>query len=494
MNSTDVDGIWEKASRGMLAIVGRQVAVKFIGLIGGVALARLLTPEIFGIFAIATFAVAAFSLFNELGLGASLIQKQDNPAKEDLEVMFTAQLGLVGFITLSIMVCAPVVAALYDLSESHVWLIRGVGFISFIGVFRNIPYLLIHRSLEFGKLARVEVVNVAVYTSIAVGAALWGLGVWSFFIAILARGAVDLIQVYLIAPWKPRLRLDFTRLKAMLRFGLVMQGITFLAFAKDNISSALVGLVNGVAAVGYLNWTIQYAGIPVYLVNSLMGVCFPSFSRLQHDGKELAKRLGFIIRIIFVFGIPISTLLAGLAFSIVPWVYTAKWAPAIPSVYAITFNMIGSFLTGPLFTVLYALGCGKKALILFFAWVLATWCVSFILVFPYGFLGVAVSYSLVTTFIAIWITRVISNMLMLDIWGLIKSPILSGICMGAVLIFFTLNGEKGLVDTILWAIFAIGAYVGVLALLDKMRLRDEIFQGFRFFQGLWGVTREHSRA
>src|SRR4051794_31103425 len=84
----DVETIKHRARRGVLILALRTVLVQIAVLGGQVALARLLDPRDFGVFAIVQFALSFFTFFGDAGLGASLIQKKIAPTHRELSSVF----------------------------------------------------------------------------------------------------------------------------------------------------------------------------------------------------------------------------------------------------------------------------------------------------------------------------------------------------------------------------------------------------------------------
>src|SRR3990167_8391539 len=99
--------ISQRAVSGVFILTLRKFALRAISYLGGIFLARLLAPEIFGVFAIISFVINFFAFFSDVGLGAALIQKKEQLTKKDLAVTFTLQQILVVTVVLVIYLSAP---------------------------------------------------------------------------------------------------------------------------------------------------------------------------------------------------------------------------------------------------------------------------------------------------------------------------------------------------------------------------------------------------
>src|SRR5690349_1699808 len=95
------------ARRGMRDMFVRQIFATLVSFGGSVILARVLSPNDFGTYAIATFIVNIFMVFGDLGLGASFIQSSKSPDNKYFRISFTIQLALVTTVVLLTWTVAP---------------------------------------------------------------------------------------------------------------------------------------------------------------------------------------------------------------------------------------------------------------------------------------------------------------------------------------------------------------------------------------------------
>ena len=198
------DSVRELKNRSLNSIgvlITRQVAIKLVYLVANIILARLLLPQIFGIYAIVTFAVQFFSTFGDVGIGAALIQKKGELSREELSTTFWLQQMLVLCVVVLIQVAAPLALVVYpSLPPAGVWLIRAMA-VSFIFVsLKTIPAILMERKLDYNRIAWVDIAeNLAFYIA-AVFFAMAGFEVWSFIIAAMIRSILGATLIYSIFP------------------------------------------------------------------------------------------------------------------------------------------------------------------------------------------------------------------------------------------------------------------------------------------------------
>lgn len=379
-----------------MALVLRQALVKGVAIVGGVILARILTPEAFGTYAIVVFVVTAFSLVGDMGLGAALIQQDSEPTDRNYRVVFTIQLGIFGGAAAAIIVIGPWIAAAYGLSSDGIWLMRILALGLLISALRTLPAIRLERHLDFGRLVLAESAQAIVFQIVAVAAALSGLGVVSFGAAALAGTVTATLIVNVIAPWRPGLAWDWTDVQRFLRFGLPYQGAGVLSFIKDAVNPLFVGLIAGVAAVGFVNWATLVVSYPLVISAILARLYFPAFSRLRSRPETAAAFGAAVIRwgVFIAVGLIVPFLPAATHWT--ELVFGSQWLPAVPLLYlqavAIPFAAAAAVGMG----ILNASGRSGTALRFAAVWMGATWLFTVPAVLVAGWVGFGVANAIVT--------------------------------------------------------------------------------------------------
>src|SRR5690242_14074094 len=204
--------------------------------VGGILLARLLSPSEFGLFAVVTFLLTFLITFGDAGLAASLVRQASEPAEEDYQAVFTFQQVMVVSVVLIFWLAAPAIASAYHLPRHDSTVFRLLSLSLLFTSFQVIPAARLERHLSFEKLALVEVVMSFIFYGSAVGLAWKGFGALSFAIAIIARSLAGAILVNIASPWPIRWRWDWARARVHLRFGVPYQGVGFLSLLTSSVT------------------------------------------------------------------------------------------------------------------------------------------------------------------------------------------------------------------------------------------------------------------
>lgn len=392
INSESFQDLKKKSLAGMGALFVRQILVKVIFFIGNIVLARILAPQIFGIYAIVNFVVTFFSTFGDVGIGAALIQKKGELNREELSTTFWLQQMLVWLVVGVAVIAAPLALKVYPtLPPVGVWLIRAMAVSFLFSSLKTIPAILMERNIDFKRIAWVDITENLAFQVVAISCAIMGLGVWSFILAAITRALLGAVIIYVLSPWRPSFHYRFESVKGLVRFGLPYQGNQILNFTKDAVTPLFVGAYAGAAAVGYLNWARNVAFAPLIISESFGRVAFPAFSQIQNDKELLGRTVERSIRMMTLIMFPIMAIMISLGPEIIHVIYTDKWMPGINAFYCYCMSPIAIGISLPFYSAILALGRSSILLKMSTCLILFEWGLGVALVLLYGFTGAALT-------------------------------------------------------------------------------------------------------
>jgi O-antigen/teichoic acid export membrane protein len=386
-----------KAVHSVMALGLRQVLNVGMGGLGGILLARLLSPSEFGLFAIVTFVLAFLVTFGDAGLAASLVRQAHEPAEEDYQAVFTVQQVLVVSVVILFWVAAPWIARAYHLPPHDSWVFRLVALSLLCTSFQVIPVARLERHLSFEKLALVEVAMSFVFYSTAVGLAWKGVGTLSFAIAMVARSLAGALLANLASPWRIRWHWDWERARVHLKFGVPYQGIGFIFLLTSGITPVFIGLLLGAASVGYINWAQMVSGYPVVVLMAMQRVYLPAFARLQLHRETLSQFVEQVLRATNALAAPVAILTLVSIEPLTKFVFGQKWLPALPLFYLLWGTNLFVPTATPLFALLNALGYSRTAFKFALMVMLGTWALGGPLILAFGAIGFGIASLCVNT-------------------------------------------------------------------------------------------------
>ena len=419
-----------KSLAGIGSLVKRQIATKSIYLISTIILARLLTPQSFGIYAIIAFIVQFFSTFGDVGLGAALIQKKGELNQEELATTFWLQQALVWSVAIIVLALAPFAKLIYpQLPDDAIWMLRVMvaGFV--VASLKTIPAILLERDIRFDRIALVDVVESLSFYGFAVIFAYLGLDAWSFVYAAMMRSILSVITVYLISPWRPKLVFRLSDISELVRFGLPYQGNNVLAFVKDAVTPLFVGTYAGPAAVGYVNWARNFAFAPLMLSEVFGKVAFPSFSRIQEDRLLLTNTVERSIRMMTLLLFPITGLMIALGPHLIHVIYTDKWMPAARAYYFYCTSPLVIGFVLPMFSAILALGKSMVVMRMTVLMLFLEWGLGIVFVVASDFNGIAFSQPIIAgIFFFIYHRVLVKEGVVLNVMRNIRSQFVAAFC------------------------------------------------------------------
>lgn len=417
--------VLKKASRGFVALMVRQILAYGSVFVGNVFLARMLPPDTYGVFAAAFAFQATLLVFSDIGLGPALIQREQPPTQAELASLFTLQLILYALVAAIIWVLAPWIVDRAHQESVAITVMRVLGVIFLVTSLRSIPAILLERDLRFEVLALTEVAGMVTYHVVVVTLVWAGYGISSLIWGFAARSGIDLFIVLRHQPWRPRFSFNIARILPYIRFGFGFQGVRLMAYMKDQLPIILLVPLAGATSAGMWNWAIQYIGIPVFFIRFVDRMAFTLYSRVQQSPGAMGEIASLSVWLNFAIGLPILFVLLRFADFLVPLIYGSNWLAAMPVVFLLTLNMVGGFVAGTLYPVLFAKGQTYSALRLFSIWVGLTLVGSAIGLAISYLPGMALAYSLSTLAVCIMLLQVTSRLAPFNLWMSLLGPVLA---------------------------------------------------------------------
>ncbi len=300
-----------------------------IAFIVGIILARLLSPQEFGIIGMVVVLTGFFSLFTDFGFTSAIIQDQKSTERHWSSV-FWLNLLFSLLIVLLFVFLAPMVARFYD--EPVLQKITVVIAFSFIlQTFTLVPEALLRKEMRFKELAIVRLAAQVIAGFLAILAAWNGFSYWSLVIKLYVSFLVSSVGVFVFGKWKPKYLFDRAAVREMIKFSLPLVGSGSINYWTRNIDYLLIGKVLGDAALGIYTRAYTLMLLPVRsLSGSLSSVLFPAYSTIQGNKKKIKKVYLEIIRSVAFLTFPSMFGLCAIAEPFVYLFLGEKWEGAIP--------------------------------------------------------------------------------------------------------------------------------------------------------------------
>ena len=310
--------------RGLAWSVLGGILLRSSNLLIGILMARLLAPEVFGVFAVSLTVMTVLMAVSELGLTADLVKSENfdkrAPTITSLSVLTSAGLTLIMCVS-----AGPLATTMGAPSAAPV--IRLLSLVLLISGLAVEPYSRLLRDFQQKKIFATHVVAFTVSTSALVLLVLDGWGPMALAVSrLLAHGISTGMQFVLT---KTRFRMGYRQeeARASLAFGLPVAGVNLLGVIMLGVDNIVIARVSGEVALGFYTLAFNISNWPTSIIgNAIAGVSLPAFARTASD--RLSQMVESSVAVTWALALFLGTCLAALANPLIHFVYGAKWLPA----------------------------------------------------------------------------------------------------------------------------------------------------------------------
>jgi len=405
--------------------IARQITLFLVS----VALARLLTPQDYGLIAMAMFVVAFVGIFARTGMAEALVQRPDVSVQAWSSVYWLG-VAIGCLLSLLVWLLAPV-ASWFFRDDRVVPLLRALGCLPLVAATGATQRAWLTKHLRFRVIAQIEWCGVFVGGVAGLSLAAIGWGVWSLVWANLLAAAAPAVLFYVCCPWRPTWHLQGFEVRRALRFGVGLQGFAIVNFFNRRLDDALIGRYLGPLALGYYE---RAYGLMLYPIQSVAGVvCGVMFPALSEIGDDLPRfRVAYLRAVSYIATVAFPTMLGLLvtAPEAIDVVYGRQWTPLVPILQVLcmvgVLQSVGA-TTGNIFMARARTG-------LMFVWGVVAAAViypSFFIGVHWGVMGVAVAYAVANVVLIVPELAIAFRLIGLPISDLVRS--LRGVLLGSVL-------------------------------------------------------------
>ena len=320
-----------------------SVGVQLIQLVITIVLARILSPDDYGLMAIVLVVITFLGLFVNSGISSYLIYMKDIKKQDFLTALFfNVALSL---ILVSVILISSVYIANYYSAPILDPLIKSMAIILPFNAISSIYNAYAMKMSLFKTLFVRNMIALPVSGIIALILAIIGYGVWSLVVfQIIYRGLLAFIIVISISikidgEWS----VSGSSVIPMLKYGGFTFLSSFIAFISDSISDLVIGKRINTKQLGYHNRGYMFPSFFLSIINMVLAdALFPAFSTYNSDLDELKEKCRKVLKLLYYLVFPFIFSLIACAKPLVITLLTDKWSGAISivQVYCLYFLTI----------------------------------------------------------------------------------------------------------------------------------------------------------
>jgi len=312
--------IWKFLERG---------GVQGIQFVLSIVLARLVTPEDYGVIAILLVFIQIATVFIQSGFNTALIQKKDSDDL-DFSSIFYLSFFVAGILYVLLFFVSPFVAKFYQ-SDLLTKLLRVISLTLFFGAINSVQNAYVSKTMQFRRFFFSSMGAVIGSGIVGIIIAYKGFGVWALVFQQLVRDFLICIILWFTVKWRPKFMFSFSRVKSLFSFGwkLLVSGLLDTIFR--NIYNLIVGRIYNKETLGFFNRGQQFPQvIATNLDGSIQSVMLPTLSSHNDDVSEVKRITRRSISMSAFLLMPCMFGLAAVAEPLVKVLLTDKWLSCVP--------------------------------------------------------------------------------------------------------------------------------------------------------------------
>jgi len=297
-----------RSARGGAVTLAAQIFKFVFSTVATIALARLLTPEDYGLIGMVAILINFVGMFQYLGLSTATVRWSELNHRQ-VSTLFWVNMALSAAIMLVTIGSGPLLAWFYK-EPRLIGITTGYGItILFAGLAIQHEAIL-SRQMRFTAIVIVEVVALLLGFISAVVAAWHGAGYWALVLNQLVMTVITVIGVWIACRWRPGLPARGIGLRSMLSYGGNLTGFNVMTFFSRNLDNALIGKFWGPHQLGVYSRAYQMLLMPMQQINApLAAVAVPALSRLADSPERYRTAYLKILEKIVMITMPLGALM-----------------------------------------------------------------------------------------------------------------------------------------------------------------------------------------
>lgn len=321
-------GYSKQAIIGISWISAFRVFSRAIAFLRVVVLARLLVPSQFGVFGIASMALALLEILTETGINVFLIQEKEDTDSYVNDAWFVSIIRGI-LISIFIILTAPLVVKFFKIEQS-LEIILLISAVPFIRGFINPSEVKFQKKLEFNKEFYFRTAIFSLDSLVAVTVSLITHSAIGLVFGLIAGALLELILSFILIKPTPSIQFNFQKISKIFHRGKWVTLYGILNFAASKGDSIIIGRVLGSGPLGIYQMGYTIAALPVSEVSDVTNkVTFPVYAKIAEDVGRLKKGFTRTILLVSVIAILIGAAIFFFPKDLFVLIFGQKWAETV---------------------------------------------------------------------------------------------------------------------------------------------------------------------
>ncbi len=314
--------IWKILERSSIQVVSFLVTI---------ILARLLTPEEYGLIALITVFISIADVIIDGGFNTALIQKKEAD-NDDFSTILIFSLGLSVAVYFFIYLLAPAIANFYR-NDQIIAVTRVLSLILVFNAFNSVQRAYVAKHMLFKRLLYSSFGAIVISGAIGIIMAINGFGIWSLVAQVLSNQICTSIIMWFSIKWRPIVRFSTKSFKSLFNYGWKIFVTNIITVAFVQLRKLLIGKFYRPADLAYFEKGEQLPTLIMSnLFTSIQTILFPTFSSVQDDRQKVKSMMRRSTKLSCFFVYPLMVGMVVCAEPLIKVLLTDKWIDVVPFV------------------------------------------------------------------------------------------------------------------------------------------------------------------
>ena len=473
------DNLKQKTKKGLYWSAASNFANQGMRFVFGLILARLLSPDAYGVIGMLSVFLCIVQVFIDCGFSQALIAKQDRTQTDfSTEFFFNIGIGLIGYCLLFI--SAPFIAEFYNMPLlTSVLRVVGLGvIINSLCVVQSAQFAI---RLDFKTPAKLAVITNIFSGVVGIFLAYCGYGVWALVFQQIAGNFLNGILLWILAGWRPTLEFSRDSFRYLWSYGSKILASSLIQQVYDNLYPLVIGKFFSARQLGLYSRAQGFATLPSSNISGILGnVSFPILSKINNDSLRLMRIYRQMIETAAFIIFPLMLGLFAIADPLVKVLLNQQWYDCIIILQLLCCALLWQPISAINLSILKVIGRTDIILKLEIIKRIAG-IVSILCSIPFGIIGMCIGYMILYMFCFILNTIYISKITNTPIRLYFKDimpPLLASIAMCIIVLSIISFVESNVLAII------VGITIGILCyyLFSLFFLKEQLKYALSFIK------------
>lgn len=333
------ESLKNKTQKGLAWSMIERFATQGVQFLFGIILARMLSPDDYGIIAMPLVFLAIAQCFIDSGFSGALIRKP-NLTEDDLSTAFYFNIGVGVVCYLILFFTSPLIADFYN-TPILADLLKVTALATLFNPLCAVQQAILTKKIDFKTQAMVSLAGALVSGLVGLVMAYTGFGVWALVFQQVGGYVIRTILLWILCKWKPKRRWSWESFHYLWGFGSKMLASGLLEAIYSNIYPIVIGKYFSANDLGNYTRAQQFSNLPSSNVTGvLQRVTFPVLSSIQNEDERLARNYRKMLKLSAFLIFPLMLLLSAIADPLVRVLLTDKWEGCIILLQILCFSLM----------------------------------------------------------------------------------------------------------------------------------------------------------